>query len=50
MYHEDIAKQKFITDKLIEINKNYQIPVVATNNCYYINKEDGQTQDIIQAL
>lgn len=50
LYHDDIPKQRLVTDKLIEINKNYWIKVVATNNCYYINKEDSKTQDVIMAL
>ncbi len=50
LYHDDIPKQKTVTDKLIDLNKKYNIQVVATNNCYYIEKEDKQTQDIVQAL
>ncbi|MDD2871632.1 MAG: DNA polymerase III subunit alpha [Candidatus Gracilibacteria bacterium] len=50
MYHDDIPKQKLVTDKLIEIYKNYDIPVVATNNCFYIDREDKKTQDVIKAL
>jgi DNA polymerase III alpha subunit len=50
MIHDDIPKQKLITDKLIEFNKNYNIPVVATNNCFYIDPEDKKSQDVIKAL
>ncbi len=50
LYHDDIPKQNVVTDKLIELNKNYWIPVVAANNCYYIDPEDAKTQDVIQAL
>jgi DNA polymerase-3 subunit alpha len=50
VYHDDIAKQKLVTDTLIELSKNYGIPVVATNNCFYIDKEDKGNQDVIQAL
>ncbi len=50
IYHDDIPKQKLITDKLIEINKNYNIPVVATNNNFYIKKSDAKTHDVIMAL
>jgi len=50
MYHDDIPKQRLVTDKLIEIHKKYDIQVVATNNCYYIEKEDKKTQDVIMAL
>jgi len=50
MYHEDIPKQKLVTDTLISIHQKYNIPVVATNNCAYIEKEDAVSQDVIQAL
>lgn len=52
LYHDDIPKQKFVTDKLIEIyNENPgAFKIVAVNNSYYINKEDKVTQDVIKAL
>jgi DNA polymerase-3 subunit alpha len=50
LYHDDVPKQNFITDKLIELANKYNLNVVATNNCYYISKEDKQTQDVIMAL
>ncbi|MDD5770366.1 MAG: DNA polymerase III subunit alpha, partial [Candidatus Gracilibacteria bacterium] len=50
LYHNDIPKQKLVTDTLIELHKKYNFKVVATNDCYYINKEDKQTQDVIMAL
>ena len=50
LYHDDIPKQKLVTDKLIDIHKNYSIPVVATNNCFYLDREDKKTQDVIKAL
>lgn len=50
LYHNDIPKQNLVTDELIKLHKKYGFKVVATNNCYYINKEDKKTQDIIMAL
>jgi DNA polymerase III alpha subunit len=50
MYHVDIPKQKLITDKLIELHNNFNIPVVATNNCFYLDPEDKKSQDVIKAL
>lgn len=50
MYHDDIPKQRYVTDKIIEIHKKYWFKVVACNNCYYMDKEDKVTQDIIMAL
>lgn len=48
--HDDIPKQNFITDRLIEIYKKHHIPVVATNDVFYISQQDKITQDVIKAL
>ena len=50
LYHDDIPKQQFVTDKLIELHKEHGFQVVATNDCYYLSKDDKSTQDIIMAL
>lgn len=50
LYHDDIPKQKLVTDKLIEIWWKYDISLVATNNCFYIDPEDKKSQDVIKAL
>ncbi len=50
LYHDDIPKQRLVTDKLIDLYKRYNLQVVATNNCYYIEKKDKKTQDVIIAL
>ncbi len=48
--HKDIPKQDLVTNRLIELHNKYKLGVVATNNCYYIEKQDKKTQDVIQAL
>ncbi len=50
LYHEDIPKQKLITEKLIELGNKYDIPLVAAHNVYYVERDDKKTQDIIMAL
>lgn len=35
---------------MIELYNNYDIPLVACQNSYYIEKEDKMTQDVIMAL
>lgn len=50
LYHDDIPKQRLVTDTLIWFHQKYGFWVVACNNCYYIEKKDKQTQDIIRAL
>lgn len=48
--HFDIPKQDLVTDRLVEIHKTFDIPVVAANNSYYLKKEDKHTQDVIKCL
>lgn len=50
LYHTDIPKQIFITERLLELHKKYNFPVVAWNYSYYVNKEDKTTQDVIMCL
>ncbi len=48
--HKDIPKQDLVTSRLIELANKHNLNLVATNNCYYIEKDDKNTQDVIQAL
>jgi DNA polymerase-3 subunit alpha len=50
LYHHDIPKQQLVTDTLIELYKLYDVPLVACQNSYYVDKEDKATQDVIMAL
>ena len=50
LYHDDIPKQKIVTNKLIALSEKHNIPVVATANSYYVNKDDKKNQDVIMAL
>lgn len=50
LYHQDIPKQQLVTDVLVELGKKYDVPVVACQNSYYIDKTDKMTQDVIMAL
>lgn len=50
LYHDDIPKQRLVTDELINLHKKYGFKVVAANNCYYVNRDDKKTQDVIKAL
>lgn len=50
LYHDDIPKQKLVTDKIIELSEKFDLEVVAANNCYYLSRKDKNTQDVIKAL
>jgi DNA polymerase-3 subunit alpha len=48
--HRDVPKQELVTKELIRLSEKYNIPVVAAQNTYYIDREDKTTQDVIMAL
>ncbi len=47
---QGLEEQKAINGKLIEISNSTQIPLVATNDSHYLNKEDAIVQDILIAI
>ncbi len=48
--HPKIPDQEKLNDGLIKISKNLGLPLVATNDNHYINKEDADAQDILLAI
>lgn len=43
-------EQKRINPQLIKLGKELDIPLVATNDVHYINKEDAETHDILLCI
>ncbi len=37
-------------DELVALGKAYNIPIVATQDCHYINKDDAEAQDIMVCI
>ncbi len=44
------ADQKRILPGLIKISKETGIPLVATNDCHYINKDDAKMQNVLMCI
>jgi DNA polymerase-3 subunit alpha len=47
MHDHGIAEQKTVNRSLVEISKKTGIPLVATNDIHYPNREDARAQDIL---
>jgi len=47
MEHANVDNLDIINEKLIELSSEMDIPLVATNDCHYVNKEDAHAQDIL---
>ncbi len=49
-HHPKFSNQDVANKALIEISKKFGIPLVATNDIHYINKEDNVIQDILLCI
>jgi DNA polymerase III subunit alpha len=49
-YHPNLEGQDFVNKKLIEISRELNVPLVATNDAHYLKKEDAEAQDILLCL
>lgn len=45
-----LEEQKYVNEKLIELSKEFNIPLVATNDVHYLNKEDAEIHDILLCI
>ncbi len=45
-----ISEQKVINRGLLDINKKLGIPLVATNDCHYLKKEDSKAHEVLLCL
>jgi DNA polymerase III subunit alpha len=45
-----IAEQKKINETLIDLSKYYSIPIVATNDCHYLKKEEAKAHELLLCI
>jgi DNA polymerase-3 subunit alpha len=45
-----IPEQKEINKRLVELSEELHIPLVATNDCHYLKKEDAKAHDILLCI
>ena len=48
--HPTIPQQATVNEGLIKLHKEHNIPIVATCDCHYINKDDNEAQDIMLCI
>jgi len=46
----NIPEQKIVNEKLIALSKELSIPLVATNDIHYVNKEDARAHEILLCI
>ena len=47
MGHDDVPERPAINKGLLELNRELGIPIVATNDAHYVNREDHELQDVL---
>ncbi len=45
-----LPDQKKVNAELIEISRELSIPLVATNDCHYLNREDAEAHDVLLCI
>ncbi|MCK9364220.1 MAG: DNA polymerase III subunit alpha [Syntrophales bacterium] len=45
-----IPEQKQANEGLIELSRKYSIPLVATCDCHYLNREDAEAQEVLLCI
>ncbi|MCK5416578.1 DNA polymerase III subunit alpha [Candidatus Parcubacteria bacterium] len=49
-HHPNLEDQEPVNQALIKMNKELDIPLVATNDIHYLKKEDNEAQDILLCM
>ena len=48
--NHNLDEEKKISEKLVELSQKTQIPLVATNDAHYLNKNDAFAQEVLMAI
>ena len=49
-HNPSLSQQQAVNEKLIELGKQYNIPLVASVDVHYVNPEDNLAQDIVTCI
>ncbi|MBC3888680.1 DNA polymerase III subunit alpha [Acetobacterium paludosum] len=45
-----LREEALVNERMLEFSKKYEIPLVATNDVHYINKEDSENHDVLLCI
>lgn len=49
-HHPELSQQQMVNEKLIELGKQFDVPLVASVDVHYVNPEDNLAQDIVTCI
>lgn len=50
LQYQQLAQQRNVNRELLRLSRQYHVPVVATNDVHYINKEDALVHDVLLCI
>ncbi|HRH50181.1 MAG TPA: DNA polymerase III subunit alpha [Panacibacter sp.] len=50
LQRHNIKEQEIINDTLLKFSKKYNVPVIATNDSHYVDKDDSNAHDILLCI
>ena len=50
LQHNGLAEQEEVNTLLVELSKELHIPLVATNDCHYLRRDDAKAHDILLCI
>lgn len=48
--HPNMEELDRVNDKLVKLSRNFNVPLVATNDVHYLNKDDAYAQEILLCI
>ena len=45
-----LEKQRFVNPRLVALSKRLEVPLVATNDCHYLRRDDSRAHDILLCI
>jgi len=45
-----LEEQRIVNEKLIELSRYYNIPIVATNDCHYLKKDEARAHELLLCI
>ena len=45
-----LSEQKIVNGKLLEIGKDLSLPLVASNDCHYLDREDAESHEVLLCI
>lgn len=49
-HHPNLEGQNIVNRKLIALSQDLKLPLIATNDCHYVNEEDKFSQDVLVCI